>query len=346
MCSDTEPATRADTGLATAPGAGPAPVAPGRPEQRSGGRTDAEQRTGARRGRPRPLRHAAVRPATRRSLAAVLGEVRWEVLPLDDLGTHTAHLPPGARVTVTCSPKRGVDETVETAVRLAGRGFEAVPHLAARQVAGPAHLAELTGRLAAAGVDDVFVVGGDAAEPAGPYDSGLALLEAMAAHAPRFTRVGVPAYPEGHPRIDDEILWAALEAKQRHATYVVTQMCFDAGAICGWVAAARRRGVVLPVYAGVPGVVEPVKLLRISARIGVGDSLRFLRGNHRAVARLLRPGGYRPDAVLRELGERVRAGRCEVAGLHVYTFNRVEPTVSHYEALRRRAFDEQEEDAA
>jgi methylenetetrahydrofolate reductase (NADPH) len=77
----------------------------------------------------------------------------------------------------------------------------------------------------------------------------------------------------------------------------------------------------------------------------VGDSLRFLRGNHRAVARLLRPGGYRPDAVLRELGEGARKGRCEIAGLHVYTFNRVEPTVSHYEALRRRASDE-EEDAA
>lgn len=274
------------------------------------------------------------RPRTRRTLAAIADDVRYELLPLSGLAAQLVHLPVGARVTVTCSPARGVDHTVDVAVGLAELGFEAVPHLAARQVTGADHLATLLDRLAAAGVDDAFVVAGDAAEAAGPYPDGLALLEAMADRGHPFARLGVPGYPEGHHLIDDEALWAALAAKQRHATYVVTQMCFASATICRWVAEARERGVVLPVYAGVAGVVEPATLLRVSARIGIGDSVRFLRSNRAAVARLLRPGGARPDALLHGLAERVRAGGCDIAGLHVYTFNRVARTVAHIEALR------------
>lgn len=291
------------------------------------------------RRRHRPRGTPARRPATRRALAAVTGAIRWEVLPMAGVIGQAAHLPPGSPVTVTCSPARGIEPTVDTAVELARRGFDAVPHLAARQIPGTGELADLVQRLAAAGVTDVFVVGGDAAEPAGPFSDGLALLEAMAAVGHPFTRVGIPAYPEGHHRIDTQRLWQALAAKQPHASYVVTQMCFDSAVIGEWVAAARRRGIALPVYAGVPGAVELPALLSVSRRIGIGDSLRFARGNRRAVGGLLRPGGYRPEPLLRGLGARVREG-CELAGVHVYTFNRVEPTVRRVQALRRRELDQ------
>lgn len=315
-------AIRSDTEAAAEPSAAPASPARVAPARRR-----------------RPTLRASRRPGARRAVAAVADQVRWELLPLAGVTDHLGHLPAGARVTVTCSPKLGVDATVDLAVRLAARGLAATPHLAARQIASPDHLAALLRQLAAVGIDDLFVVGGDAAEPAGPFPDGLALLEAIAATDHRFAHVGVPAYPEGHHRIDEATLWAALEAKQAHATYVVTQMCFESGAICRWIAAARARGLTLPVHAGVPGVVDPATLLRVSARIGIGDSMRFLRGNRQMVSRLLRPGGYRPDALLRGLGARVRAGHCDVAGLHVYTFNRIQPTVEHLEELRRRAFE-------
>lgn len=291
------------------------------------------------RRRRRPTLRPSARPAARRAIAAVADHIRWELLPLAGVTDHLAHLPAGAHVTVTCSPKLGVDATVDLAVRLTARGFVATPHLAARHIASPDHLATLLHQLAAVGIDDLFVVGGDAAAPAGPYPDGLALLDAIAASGHHFAHVGIPAYPEGHHRIDTPTLWTALEAKQAHATYAVTQLCFDSGAICRWIAAARHHGITLPVHAGIPGVVDPTTLLRVSARIGIGDSMRFLRGNHHTATRLLRPGGYRPDALLRGLGARVRAGDCDIAGLHVYTFNRIQPTVAHLEGLRRRAVE-------
>ena len=293
-----------------------------------------------RRRRHRPAATSGRRPALRRALAAVTGDIQWEVLPLSGVAEQTSHLPVGARVTVTCAPARGIDPTVDLAVSLAGRGFVAVPHLAARQIHGHGHLTEVLDRLAAAGVDEAFVVGGDATEPAGPFTDGLTALEAMASRGHGLSRLGVPAYPEGHDHIDDETLWQSLKAKQAHADYIVTQMCFDSAAICDWVAAARQRGISVPVYAGVPGVVDPATLLRISRRIGIGDSLRFLRGNRRVMGSLVRPGGYRPDELLRGLADRVGQG-CDLSGLHVYTFNRVGPTVGRIDTLRRRGLSPQ-----
>ncbi|PSO52790.1 MAG: methylenetetrahydrofolate reductase [Actinobacteria bacterium QS_5_72_10] len=254
-------------------------------------------------GTPVPLRRCA---------GGVTGDIQWEVLPLSGVAEQTSHLPAGARVTVTCAPARGIDPTVDLAVSLAGRGFVAVPHLAARQIHGHGHLTEVLDRLAAAGVDEAFVVGGDATEPAGPFTDGLTALEAMASRGHGLGRLGVPAYPEGHDHIDDETLWQSLKAKQAHADYIVTQMCFDSAAI----------------------------LLRISRRIGIGDSLRFLRGNRRVMGSLVRPGGYRPDELLRGLADRVGQG-CDLSGLHVYTFNRVAPTVGRIDTLRRRGLSPQ-----
>ncbi|MGH8883494.1 MAG: methylenetetrahydrofolate reductase, partial [Stackebrandtia sp.] len=205
-----------------------------------------------------------------------------------------------------------------------------------------AELSEVLGRLDRAGIRDLFVVGGDASEPAGKFADGLSLLQAMAEIGHRLTRIGVPSYPEGHHAIDDEALWSALRAKQRYAGYTVTQLCFDADVVCSFAAAARRRGITLPIVAGVPGVVDAGRLLRVGVRIGIGDSVRFVRG-HRfpavksAAGSLLRPGGYRPGPLVRKLGMHLHDGRCDLAGLHIYTFNQVGATVRWLHNAHRRA---------
>ena len=173
----------------------------------------------------------------------------------------------------------------------------AVPHLSARMVRDKVHLRELLVRLEGSGVERAFVVGGDSTEP-GDFPDGLSLLRAMAdiGHPPR--EVGIPCYPEGHAFIPDDVLLEALAAKAPYAQYMTTQLCFDPGAIGSWLGARRAEGFRLPVEIGLPGVAEVHKLVRIATRIGVRDSTRFLAKNAGLVARLLRPGGFRPDDLL------------------------------------------------
>lgn len=281
--------------------------------------------------RERPRRQAG------QGIRPLLHRPRYEILPLPAAVRETAGLPAGTTVTVTSSPRRGVEATVAVAEQLAAQGLHAVPHLAARQVTDPGQLTEVLDRLDAAGIGEVFVVGGDAREPLGPYPDGLSLLQAMAEAGRLPAAVGVPGYPEGHWAIDTPTLWSALRAKRPYATYVVTQLCFDADAVCSFAAEVAGRGIGLPVVAGVPGVVDAGKLLRVSLRVGVGESVRFVRGHRSVAGRLLRPGGYRPEPLVRKLAARVADGRCALAGLHLYTFNRVEATRRWVDQAYRRA---------
>ena len=57
-------------------------------------------------------------------------------------------------------------------------------------------------------------------------------------------------------------------AKAPMATHIVSQVCFDAEVICGWIRAVRQRGTDLPIWIGVPGCVPRAKLLRLSMKIG------------------------------------------------------------------------------
>ncbi|OLT49017.1 methylenetetrahydrofolate reductase [Saccharomonospora sp. CUA-673] len=261
-------------------------------------------------------------------MAPLLARPRYEVLPLAGVLEQTGLLPEDTVVTVTASPRRGTGATVELCEKLAAQRLRPVPHLAARQLTSRGELADVLDRLAGSGVDDVFVVGGDAAVAAGPYPDGLALLRAMAELDRLPAAVGVPSYPEDHPSIDPETLWASLLSKQDYATYTVTQLCFDVGAVAAFLTAAQQRGLRLPVVAGVPGDVDAVTLARVGARIGVGDSLRFVTSNRSTVLGLLKAGLRTPrsgrHAVLRGLAE-LDPG-LPLAGLHFYTFNRVRAT--------------------
>jgi len=236
-------------------------------------------------------------------------------------------LPAGATVTVTSSPRRGLEPTLELCAHLSTLGFNPVPHLSARQVTDRSHLEDVTARVQAMGIREVFVVAGDGREPVGPFDSSLSLLRAMAESGHTFERVGVAGYPERHPLIDDRTLLQQLVDKQPFASYVVTQICFDPLAITSWIEQVRRAGVDLPVYVGVPGAVNRAKLLEITLRIGVGESLRFVRKHDGLMARLMGRGAYRPDELMAGLSGTLRGPGSAVAGIHVNTFNQVEATM-------------------
>jgi methylenetetrahydrofolate reductase (NADPH) len=271
-------------------------------------------------------RHARLSASARDALASRLRAPTFELIPLKNAMDQAEHLPPGATVSVTASPTKGLEATVGLAAQLRLAGFTVVPHMSARMIRDRAHLTSLVAALEDAGIDRAFVVGGDEKEP-GAYVDGLALLRELAEIGHPFRHVGIPAYPQGHSFIADGPLLDALRAKAEFAQYMTTQLCFDPAAISTWLAARRAEGLTLPVHVGVPGVAEPQKLLALAARIGVADTHRFLAKNVRFVARLVRSGGfYRPDALLEGIAPTVADPAADITGFHLYLFNAVEVT--------------------
>ncbi|MFL5686730.1 MAG: methylenetetrahydrofolate reductase [Chloroflexota bacterium] len=260
------------------------------------------------------------------ALAAALDDPIFELLPLKNLPDQIPHLPDRARVSVTASPAKGIDATLDWAVRLQGDGFRAIPHLSARMIRDRATLAGLLDRAREGALTHAFIVGGDADEP-GEYLDGLSLLQAMDELGHPFTTLGCPGYPQGHPHIPDDALESALHDKARYVDHVTTQMDFDVKAIAAWVHRERDAGLRPDVVVGVPGVADPQKLLSIAARIGVKDAKRFLVKNLRFVTGLAKSGGfYKPIAFVEGIAPLLADPDARVTGFHLYTFNAVAAT--------------------
>jgi methylenetetrahydrofolate reductase (NADPH) len=269
----------------------------------------------------------AAQPVDGSDLAALLRRPRYEVIPAGGIDRRVAaQVPREVTLTVTATPRKGMDATLDLAERLTGEGFHVVPHLAARLVRDEAHLREILARIARMRQRDVFVVAGDAARPAGIFPDALSLLEAMAPMAGDLLDIGIAGYPERHPFIEDDLTIQAMWDKRRYATYIVSNLCFDPRVVQRWVTRVRRRGVDLPIYVGMAGAVDAARLLRISSRIGIGDSVRFLRGHVDWFLHVIRPGGYSPGRFAAGLLPALGTPERRVAGLHVFTFNEIERT--------------------
>lgn len=257
-------------------------------------------------------------------VAASLERARFEIIPMKGVEEQLAFLPAGATVTITASPTRGIAATLELAQQVAGLGHRTVPHLSARLVEGRDHLARILAELETWGIHEVFVPAGDAELPAGPYEGAADLLEEMSDLGHHLTGVGITGYPESHAFIPDATTIAEMSRKAPHATTIVSQICYDPSIIRGWVTAVRARGIELPIHLGVPGVIDRAKLLRVSLRVGLGDSIRYLRKQHEVATRLLT--GYTPDELITSLADLLEDPAAGVAGWHLFTFNEVERT--------------------
>jgi len=249
-----------------------------------------------------------------------------EVFPTSSIESKLDVLEPQSYVAVTCSPTKGVDVTLDMAERLAERGFRVVPHIAAKMVRDDAHLREILKRLDDLPIVSIFVPGGDAGKPIGKFESALDLLRAIAEFDHKFTEIGVAAHPEGHPSIGNDVLTEQLLKKQEFSNYLVTQMCFDAEVLGTWFREIRDLGITLPAWIGLPGVSDRSTLVTTSLRIGVGDSLRYLKNRGRIAAQLLKSSSYKPDELLFGLAPYLADPSYNIAGHHIYCFNQVERT--------------------
>ncbi|MEP9383593.1 methylenetetrahydrofolate reductase [Nocardioides cheoyonin] len=268
-------------------------------------------------------------------LRSILTHLTYEVMPFK--GTEekvVTNVPATTRLTVTASPGKTLSDTVDLAERLTRHGYTVAPHLSARMLTDRAELKDLVDRCAGAGISSLFVVGGDA-DQAGEFYDALDVLRGLDEMGHHFVDIGVGGYPEGHAGIPDEALWRALEEKARYAHHIATQVCFDARTTVAWSRQVRSRGIDLPIRVGMPGAVSRQKLMRVTGKIGLGDSARFLKKQQGMLWKFFTPGGYSPNKLIRGLRPHLAEPDTRLRGFHIFTFNDVEGT----EAWRRKLLD-------
>ena len=263
----------------------------------------------------------------RRALARLVASPIYELVPLANARDHAVALPPAARVTVTTSVRLGLDATLKLAAWLSLHGHDVAPHIAARLIRDRAHLVDVVARMRATGLRRIFVVGGDG-DSVGEVADGLSLLRLLNEIGHSFAEIGVPAYPEGHTKIPDDVLMRDLQEKHRYAQAMTTQMSFNAPAVASWIERIRSEGISLRIHLGIPGALELGKLIAVAARIGVADSARYLMKQRSLLGHLVQRDPLGADQFLRDLAATLVAPAVNVEALHVFTMNQVEQTVA------------------
>jgi methylenetetrahydrofolate reductase (NADPH) len=213
---------------------------------------------------------------------------------------------------------------LESAVRLHEQGFAPVPHLAVRNFASAEALDEYLARLnGEARVERLLVIGGDS-KTCGPFRSAADAIDSGMLQRRGIRSVGIAGYPEGHPRIGGDALWRALTDKIAAAeatglaVEIVTQFCFDAGAILAYIARLRGFGFDHPVRIGLAGPTNLAALLRYAGRCGVRASAQGLAQR----AGLLRQAFAMtvPDDLLRRLADAAPGSSGGALSAHFYSF--------------------------
>jgi methylenetetrahydrofolate reductase (NADH) len=240
-------------------------------------------------------------------------------------------IPPGTRVNVTFLGSENLPMRLAAARAARRLGFVPVPHISARRLESQPALEEFLAALRADGTgESVFVVGGDPAEPLGPYQDALAVLKSGLLKPYGVRHISLSGYPEGHPGITDRALWSALEAKaaalreQQIPGAVITQFGFDTAPVLSWIEAVRDRGINLPVRIGVPGPAGVRRLLRYAGRFGVGTSAGIAKKYGFSLTSLVGTAG--PDQFIRALATGYDPGRHGKVRLHFYTFGGLQAT--------------------
>jgi methylenetetrahydrofolate reductase (NADPH) len=240
-----------------------------------------------------------------------------------------ALLPAGTPVYVNHLPRHKLLDTLPTLVAVRKAGLEPVPHIAARRIKDRTELQTfLTRAVGDAGVRKALILGGDESEAIGAYADGASLIREGLLAASGLREIGLPGYPEGHPRIPSAVLEKAfaekrsLAATQGLGTYVVTQFSFAPARIIEYCAGMARSAPGVPIYVGLAGPTNPVALLRFAQRCGVSASLRALRSQGMDAVRLVTHTD--PEKQLSALARYCAVhAECNVVGVHLFTFGGV-----------------------
>lgn len=263
------------------------------------------------------------------ALAELLGNASIEITVREAaaLAEAAPFLPGGTGIYVPSLPARPLALSLPLLADIRARGFDPVPHIAARRVGAgddlPAFLAEA---VRAHGVHRVMLIGGDENVPLGPWRDSVHLLESGVLRDAGVREIGIAVYPEGHPRIAQEALRQALQSKLQLAAaqglgvYAVTQFSFAPERIVALLAELHHQCPELPVYVGMPGPSDPVQLLRYAQRCGVGATRRALSSLGTRIAQLMvHTEPSEQLAVVARYAQR----HDNVVGVHLFSFGGV-----------------------
>ncbi|OWU84904.1 methylenetetrahydrofolate reductase [Oceanicola sp. 22II-s10i] len=246
------------------------------------------------------------------SLDGFLSGYSIEVMPrtAEKVEDFRALLPKGTRVYIAHIDGTEIDDMVATARRIAGQGFDVMPHFPARSIADAATLADWIARYQGeAGIRQGLLLGGGIATPRGDFDNSMQLIETGLFDKAGFTHLHVAGHPEGNRDIDtdggERAVMAAAKWKQdwseRTAASVAmaTQFAFEAQPIIDWTERLQANGIHLPVHVGVAGPAKLQTLIKFAVACGVGPSLKVLQKRAMDVTKLVLP--YEPHDVLADL---------------------------------------------
>lgn len=275
-------------------------------------------------------------PAARDILTRWLSDYSAEVTTPDrkSLDVAAELMWPQAPVYIASLPKDDSAKQLEVAVRLKQLGLRPVPHIVARNLPSEAAFAHAVERFAQdAGVDRALILAGDRDDSVGPYQSSIELIRSGILEANGITRIAIACYPEGHPRIADEVLDRALIEKVAAAESagvdcrLITQLCFDGQTIAQFVKRLRKEGIANSLRIGLAGPAKPTTLLKYAAICGVGPSLRALRESSARTKGLL--STQTPAAIVADLAEAMLDDpSLDITGLHFFTFASLRSTIS------------------
>ncbi|MGO2111580.1 MAG: methylenetetrahydrofolate reductase [Pseudoclavibacter sp.] len=245
---------------------------------------------------------------------------------IDDLREAAPVLPAGTRVNVTFLGNENLEMRIAASKAVLELGFTPVPHVSARRLSSESELTEFLSALQEIGASKhVFSVGGDPAEPMGPYGSSLEVIQSGLLSQYGVEDVSIAGYPEGHPDISTEVLWRELEGKaaslreQNLTGVVLTQFGFDTDPVTSFVKGVRDRGIDFPIRIGTPGPAGIKRLLNFAKRFGIGANAMIVKKYGFSLTNLM--GNAGPDKFIQQLGDELtldpNAGE---VGLHFYTF--------------------------
>ena len=251
-------------------------------------------------------------PATKGNAAdleAFVNGYSIEVMPrtAEKVEDFRALLPRGTRVYIAHIEGTPIEDMVATAKRIAGEGFDVMPHFPARIIKDLAVLTDWTARYKDVGVLQALLLAGGVAQPHGDFATSMQLLETGVFTG--FQRLHVAGHPEGNKDIDpdgsDKMVmeaarWKSAFSERTDAKMAMaTQFSFESAPVIAWVDRLAAEGIKLPVHIGIAGPAKLQTLIKFAIACGVGASLRVLQKRAMDVTKLLLP--YEPTEVLNEL---------------------------------------------
>jgi len=235
-------------------------------------------------------------------------------------------IPPGTKINVTFLGNEDLDMRVSASKAVKDMGFIPVPHISARRLSSQDQLEEFLGRLQEVGATEhVFSVGGDPAEPEGPYPDSLSVIQTGLLQKYGVKEVSIAGYPEGHPDIKTDVLWRHLEDKsaalkeQGLDAVILTQFAFDTDPVMAWIDGVRSRGIESQIRIGTPGPAGIKRLINFARRFGVGANAMIVKKYGFSLTNLMGTAG--PDKFVSDLSALLAQDPASGdVKLHFYTF--------------------------